>query len=115
MNDIVHDFLIAIITGGGIGFIESLILRHDEKKGTMESVIERLDKIDKRQDVSERDSCRTQLLILLNHYPDHTEEIMKVAERYFGGLHANWYMTSLFNKWLERSKIGKPEWFDKEE
>lgn len=99
-------------TGGVFAFLEFLIRRRDEKKGAMSKVITRLDRIEKRQDVAECDSCRTQLLTLLNNYPTNVPEIMKLAEHYFRELHGDWYMTSLFNGWLTQSGIGKPEWFD---
>ena len=71
-----------------------------------------LSRIEKKQDKLERDSCRTQLLLLMSDYPDQTEEIMRLAQHYFADLRGNWYMTGLFNHWLEENRIGKPEWFD---
>ena len=112
--EILKTIITILCTGGVFAFLEFLIRRRDEKKGAMSKVITRLDRIEKRQDTSERDACRTQLLILLNHYPSNTPEIMKLAEHYFRELHGDWYMTSLFNGWLMRNGIGKPEWFNSE-
>lgn len=81
-----------------------LINRHDERTG----IIKRLDR-------NERDNCRIQLLIMLNHYPTEISEIMTLAERYFKDLNGDWYMTSIFNKWLESNGIARPEWFNKED
>lgn len=68
--------------------------------------------IKKKLDKQERDSCRTQMLLLMSDYPDQTDEIMRLAQHYFRDLHGNWYMTTMFNRWLESNGIGKPEWFD---
>lgn len=68
--------------------------------------------IKKKLDKQERDSCRTQMLLLISDYPDQTEEILRLAHHYFVELHGNWYMTVLFKKWLVDKNIGKPEWFE---
>lgn len=62
----------------------------------------------------EVDIVRTQLLVLLSDYPENVSEIMKVSEHYFSDLEGDWYMTSLFNTWLTKNKIAKPEWFNSE-
>ena len=71
----------------------------------------RLETIENNQAKAEKDQCRTQLLLLIADYPDEMAEIMKLAEHYFGDLKGNWYLTSLFNRWLEEKGIAKPEWF----
>lgn len=60
---------------------------------------------------TEKDSVRTQLLLLMSDYPDNAQEIMGVAQHYFDDIGGNWYMTSMFNRWLEREQIGRPDWF----
>lgn len=60
---------------------------------------------------TEKDSVRTQLLLLMSDYPDNTQEIMGVAQHYFDDIGGNWYMTTLFNRWLEKEQIGRPDWF----
>lgn len=60
---------------------------------------------------TEKDSVRTQLLVLMSDYPDNVSEIMNVAQHYFSDISGNWYMTSMFNKWLISRGLGKPEWF----
>lgn len=102
MNNILQIIIAALASSGLFSFITFLIQRKDKRT-------------DKRLDVLERDGCRTQMLIMLNHYPDDTTEIMKLAEHYFRDLKGDWYMTSIFNKWLERNKLGKPEWFNAED
>lgn len=109
--EVIKTILTVVCTGGLFAFLEFLIRRRDEKKGAMSKVLSRLDGIETKQNISEKDSCRTQLLILLNHYPKNVPEVLKLAEHYFRDLHGDWYMTSLFNAWLVQNGIGKPEWF----
>lgn len=110
----------AILASNGLfALIQFLIKRRDEKKGKMAEMAQRLANIDDRLLEQERGSCRTQMMVLMCHYPNETEQIMKLAEHYFkpkcsGGLEGDWYMTGIFNKWLTGSGIGKPEWFNSE-
>ena len=101
------DILIMILGGGNLLlFIEFLISRYDKKKEQ--------EKGDLRDEMLtiKRDGIRTQLLLLILLKPNETAEILKVAECYFKALEGNWYMTSIFNKWLEANDVAKPEWFD---
>lgn len=109
-----------------ISFIIFLIKRHDEKEGEFKKVNDTLKEIkdqaksdkeesDKRFKILEKDIVRTQLLTLMYNYEDEDEhELMQVAENYFVDLKANWYMTGLFNRFLEKKGIGKPDWFKTE-
>lgn len=104
------EFLTAL-AGGGIcaavfSFIQFLISRADKKK-------DRLAKIEKRQLKTEKDSIRTQMLILMKLYPDSLKEILDLAEYYFDTLEANFYMTSVFDAWLDENGISVPGWFSK--
>ena len=54
---------------------------------------------------------RSQLLMMIADYPEENTEILKLAEHYFSDLHGNWTATAIFNKWLERCEVAKPEWF----
>lgn len=86
--------------------IKFFVERHDSRHDSTEQLIKKLNRL-------EKDSVRTQLLMLMLHYSDGDEsEILEVAQHYFKDLDGNWYMTSLFNKFVERNKISRPEWFD---
>lgn len=103
-NDLLFG-LITILTGGNLlVFIKFLIERHDRRKA---------DPVDKRLDRLELDGLRMQLLFLIKLCPKEHTEILKIAEHYFDDLHGNWYMTSIFNKWLTDNEIAEPEWFRK--
>lgn len=96
-----------LASNGFFALVQFLITRWDTKKNLKGS----LKKL-------EKDGLRTQLLLLLLIQPGEQTEILTIAERYFKkppqGLGGNWYMTSLFKKWLEENKVGKPEWFETE-
>ena len=92
-----------IIGGIGIGsLIIFFIQRHDQKKG-----------LEAKLKIVEKDSVRTQLLLLMYMYkPKDEAELMKCAQHYFVDLEANWYMTPLFNRFVQENGIAKPEWLD---
>lgn len=98
----IKKFVMAALSSIGLfSFVEFLITRKDKKN----EIKERLDR-------QERDNCRIQMLIMMNHYQEDVIEIMRLAQHYFCDLHGDWYMTSIFNKWLESNNLGKPEWFN---
>ena len=108
-----ENILLGLLGGGNlILFIKFLIERHDRKKERVED--QDAERTKKRLLVLERDGLRTQLLLLSLLRPTEQTEILRLAEHYFKDLKGNWYMTSIFNKWLEESDVAYPEWLDKE-
>lgn len=113
------ELILAIIGSGALSALISGIFQLiNNRKGKFAAIEKRLGDIDERlniieqkQKISEKDELRTQLLLLLADYSHDTSEIMKIAEHYFSDLEGNWYCTSLFNTWLEDNMIAKPEWF----
>ena len=105
-KEIITTIVLAILASNGFfALVQFLITRWDTKK----SIKGKLDHL-------EKDGLRTQLLLLLLMMPDETKEILTLAEHYFRkppyGLGGNWYMTSLFDKWIVQHNSGiKPEWF----
>ncbi len=115
-----------LLTGSVLAFIEFLIKRSDDKADKKDGIGKALEGIRKeletfREDVrkkfrkSEKDGLRTQLLVLILLKPDEGQEILTIAERYFKDLQGDWYMTSIFNKWLTTNGGDSPEWFDSKE
>lgn len=97
---------IAVAVLGGLNITQLIIFlvnRHDNKKNVEGKLV-----------VLEKDVLRTQLLFLITMRPAEKQEIMTVAEHYFGQLHGDWYMTSIFNSYIEENEIAKPEWFNSE-
>lgn len=92
----------------GSGLIQFFVNRHDNK------IEKKIDKILDEQKKTEKDQLRTQLLVMMSLMPDNTQEILTLAERYFGDLKGDWFYSSLFAKWLKDNNIEKPIWFEKE-
>lgn len=109
-KQLVMTILLAIFASNGFfALIQFLITRHDTKKN-----------IKNKLTLLEKDGLRTQLLLLLLLMPEEKKEIITIAEHYFSkppkGLGGNWYMTSLFDKWVVSHNDGlKPEWFKTEQ
>jgi len=110
MNEIIHDMITVVIAVISGGLVQFFVNRHDNKKG----IEIKLDKIISEQKKSEKDSLRVQLLVMMNLMPDNKDEIMQLAQRYFGELKGDWFYSSLFNRWMKDNKIDKPIWFEKD-
>lgn len=85
-------------------FVQYLITRHDTKKNVKGKLLN-----------LEKDTLRTQLLLLILLKPKEQQEILTIGEHYFRVLKGNWYMTSIFNTWLSENNVAKPEWFQRDE
>lgn len=126
MSVLMDKAITIVLTGSFLAFVEFLVKRHDEKndkkdglKATLTTISAELGilkaDIDKKFKKSEKDGLRTQLLVMILLRPNERQEILTVAEHYFKVLHGDWYMTSIFNKWLTESDIAEPEWFNNQQ
>ena len=101
----VTEIVLAVIGSTAISsLVQFFVNRHDQRKHFG-------DKLTKL----EKDGLRSQLLLLILLKPEEQQEILTIGEHYFKDLHGNWYMTSIFNKWLIESDIAEPEWFENKE
>lgn len=113
-----EQFIISIISVLlGSGLIQFFVTRKDNKtKESIESKIspitEKLDKMLNEQKKTEKDQLRTQLLVMMSLMPSNQQEILTLAERYFGELKGDWFYSSLFKKWLKDNQIENPLWFE---
>lgn len=127
---VVLALITALSSGSVVAFIQFLITRKDQEKEKQKSsnddLMKKLEEI--QSDVSkikadtvelkketkrlEKDGLRTQMLEMINDYPDNESEILTLAEHYFKDLNGNWYATNIFTKWMERNYIAKPAWFE---
>ena len=109
--------LIGIIVGSEAVtvLVTALINAWQNRTSRLTKVETALADIKREQVKAEKDALRTQLLLLISDYPEETQEILTLGERYFGELHGNWYATSLFRRWLKKYNIDEPVWFGKEE
>ncbi len=108
-KEVITTIVLAILASNGFfAMLQFLITRHDTRKNVKDKLV-----------LLEKDGLRTQLLLLLLLMPEEKKEILTIAQHYFvkppHGLGGNWYMTSLFDKWIEKNLNGvKPEWFKTE-
>lgn len=109
----VENIVLGILGGGNIIlFIKFLIERHDRKQERAED--NEKENLKSRLLILEKDGLRTQLLLLILLRPNEQTEILRLAEHYFKDLKGNWYMTSIFSKWLTDQNVGEPDWFNKD-
>lgn len=106
MDSTTTTIIVSVFASSGFfALIQFLVTRHDTKTN-----------IKGRLAVLEKDVLRTQLLMLILLKDEEEQEILTIAEHYFTkppeGLGGNWYMTSIFNKWLRSKDIADPDWFD---
>lgn len=100
-QELITTIVLAILASNGFfALLQFLITRHDTRKNVKDKLI-----------TLEKDGLRTQLLLLILMQPEEQTEILKIAEHYFVKLKGNWYMTDIFNKWLEEKGHSKPDWF----
>lgn len=97
----VETIVLAVIGSGALSTIISAIITAIGNRNGIKSKVKKI----------EKDSVRTQLLLMMSDYPDEKQEILTIAEYYFVKLKANWYMTSMFAKWLKKEGLDRPDWF----
>ena len=106
-----------LLTGASVlNFIQFLITRADTKKEKKESIdngqTEKLVELENLIKYVMQGNLRIQLLVLIKLCEERTEEIIKVAKKYFVELNGDWYMTSIFKSYLDVHKLVYPKWFD---
>ena len=109
-----ESIIIAIIGSGVLSTIVSAIITAiGNRKSRLKVIENKLTKIEENQKAAEKDSLRTQLLLMIADYPEEKTEILKLAQHYFKDLDGNWTATAIFNRWImERCDGVNPEWFN---
>lgn len=110
MSDIAT-VLVAVVSSNALVEVIRWLVGKSKKNEELSS---RFDNIEKKLTKNEKDSVRTQLLVLMSDYPERLDEIMEVAHHYFVDDKANWYMTGIFKDWLKQKEIDIPDWLGKE-
>ena len=109
MNDTI---IIAIIGSGALStIISAIITAVSNRRSRLKKIEEKLTAIEKNQQTAEKDTLRTQLLLMIADYPEEKTDILRLAEHYFKDLEGNWVASSVFNHWI-KDKCGgvNPEW-----
>ena len=111
MNDTI---IVAIISSGILSTVVSAIITAISRRSSrLKEIEETLKTISEKLDTAEKDTLRTQLLLMIADYPDEKTDILRLAQHYFKDLDGNWVASSVFNHWLENFGDGaKPEWFN---
>lgn len=81
------------LIGGGKWLLSEINASTNSRVDALES------KIDENNARDELATTRLELMVLMQHDPDNTIEIEKLAKHYFGDLKGNSYLTSIFSKW----------------
>ena len=112
---VIVPIILGVIASGGLWtLIQYLISRKDSKNDTLKSIKDKVDEIEKNMIKNERDTLRTQMIVMIALHPGEKSEILELAKHYFVDLKGNWFATPIFNKWCEKQNI-EPEWFSKGE
>lgn len=107
-----HDIIVAVIGCGLLNVIATAIINSlSNRKGRLKVLEDKMDEVCKISKKAEKDALRTQLLLMVSDFPDNTEGILTLGQRYFHNLQGNWYATAIFNMWLKDHNVAKPEWF----
>lgn len=97
----IETIIVAVIGSGALSTVISAIITAIGNRKGIKSKVRKI----------EKDSVRTQLLLMMSDYPEEKQEILNIAEYYFVTLKANWYMTTVFAKWLKKQGLERPDWF----
>lgn len=111
MKEVVVAVIAGVFSGAFFTFLQFLIQRKDSKRKDIEDIKQAIEELKKETSEIRLGNARTELMLLFNDYPDNEQEVLKQAERYFVQLNGNFYMTSMFTKWLELNHISIPGWF----
>ena len=81
--------------------ITAIITAIGNRKTKLKEIEKKLEAIEKNQKTAEKDTLRTQLLVMIADFPDETTDILRLAEHYFKDLDGNWVASALFNEWAK--------------
>lgn len=99
------------LIGGIFSVINTVLSRKAARSDKQKEIEAKLAELEKATQENKMDATRVQMLLLMSDYPDDKQEILKIAERYFKDMGGNFYMDSLFSKWLIKNDLTKPSWF----
>jgi len=107
-----YQLAVAVTGSAGLfGFLQYMIKRHDDKKGTISLILKELESIKNQLAELKQDQLRLQLMDMIHIHPEDHSDIMEIAQKYFVESKGNWYLSSIFNEWMQTQNIKKPVWF----
>lgn len=112
MKDLLLPVVIAVVSSNAFfAFIQFLITRRDNNNKKFKAIEERFDKVDSRMNYIDQGNLRLQILVLIHLYPQRSEEIIKLAKKYFVDFKGNYYVTGIFKQYLDDNNLIYPQWF----
>lgn len=105
MNIIMTITLACIGSSGFFALIQFILNRIFTKHDNKDSQIKSLKRLAERADTGDLNDSRIQLLILINHYPQYHQEILKEAENYFINLKGDSWVDSIVTNWAEKENV----------
>ena len=116
MSETAVTILVAVLSSSGLiggifSVINTVLSRKAARSDKQKEIEAKLAELEKATQENKMDATRVQMLLLMSDYPDDKQEILKIAERYFKDMGGNFYMDSLFSKWLKKNDLTKPSWF----
>ena len=112
MKDMLVPIIIAVVGSNALfGFIQFLINRKDSNNKKFTEVSEKFDKLESKINYLDQGNIRLQILVLIHLYPQRSEEIIKLAKKYFVDFKGNYYVTGIFKQYLDDNKLIYPQWF----
>lgn len=117
-----ENIIIAIISSGILSTLITALFQYLQTKRSQKDGLEsKVDDIKKKQDAiiadqkkQEGDILRVELKLMISDFPDKEDDILRLAEHYFGDMHRNWVMGSTFQQWLDDRGLDVPNWYHKE-
>lgn len=104
---------VAIIGSGALSALISGIFNLVQSRNSRVKAMEKdIQTIKEQLATAEKDTLRTQLMLMIKDYPDENTDILRLGEHYFKNLKGNWVMTDIFRKWCEDQHITPPSWFE---
>ena len=108
---------VSLLTASSVlNFVQFLITRSDNnKKDKITTDSNQNNKILELEGLIKyimQGSVRIQLSVLIKVCEERSEEIIKVAKKYFVDFNGDWYMTSIFKTYLDEHHLIYPKWFD---
>ena len=109
--------IVSLLTASSaLNFVQFLITRSDnnkkEKHTTDSNQNNKILELEGLIKYVMQGNLRIQLLVLIKLCEERSEEIIKVAKKYFVDFNGDWYMTSIFKSYLDDNKLVYPKWFD---
>lgn len=105
MNIITTIIIACIGSSGFFAVVQMLLNRLFTKHDNKDSQAKSLKRLAERADTGDLNDSRIQLLILINHYPQCHQEILKEAENYFINLKGDSWVASIVTNWAEQEHV----------